>query len=663
MSVEEVVERLSLKEYQRLIREHAQFDKNLLLFHSTGSGKTITAFALFVAVRQYLPAGTRLVVSCTRSTVDHWQEQFRHYQERFGGPHFPNNLLEVLTHGQTINNPPEGPYVFVLDEAHNFRATILSGNPPSPGVQTSAMLDIAARAQRVYLLTATPVWNHPAEAATLYAMLLGTADAGDVQTFHSAFRQAGEQRDSAMFARWFRCLVSYFRSRADEAGFPRIREERITEPMTREEFGAYGEVLRTRYIMREGVRIDQHSFNVGQRQAVNVPSKTNWVVNRVLDNALSGQQTVVYSAFLEAGTNVLSSALANLEVPYSWVTGRSTPAQRRESIRRYNAGESKVFFLSSAGSEGIHLENTANVIIYEPHFNEAQIRQVVGRTARRGSHQNLPLHQQEVLVTKLCWTVPDGVEDVITTDTQLLHDNANKTAIIDAFEEGLRQASIEHVGHGCRTVAVTWEEPFQIPRPHRPRSAPRAKGKDKAPSVPRMKTQTKSPKQKQEDFDYGAAPGRKRTPQENDEPRGNRQRDTKSDTKRRREEADREYARKLQRLEEDGAGVGGPSSGYGKTGPSKEQRSRSRGTEFPSSDYDRGGPSTGGPSSLPGPSRGRSPQWDEEELRLAEALSVAEEEEREEREARQRQMEEDEAYARSFDMQGGRLWMRRRRIR
>ena len=73
-----------------------------------------------------------------------------------------------------------------------------------------------------------------------------------------------------------------------------------------------------------------------------------------------------------------------------------------EQIKAFNSKENingekiKILIITLSGSEGISLKNVRNVLIMEPHWNWAIIKQVIGRAVRDGSHLDLPLDKRNV---------------------------------------------------------------------------------------------------------------------------------------------------------------------------------------------------------------------------------------------------------------------------
>ena len=75
------------------------------------------------------------------------------------------------------------------------------------------------------------------------------------------------------------------------------------------------------------------------------------------------------------------------------------PPSLKASIEAAGKKKLCLFMISSAGAEGITLENVRRVHIMEPHWNPARHDQVIGRAIRICSHARLPLDQRTVQVS------------------------------------------------------------------------------------------------------------------------------------------------------------------------------------------------------------------------------------------------------------------------
>lgn len=104
----------------------------------------------------------------------------------------------------------------------------------------------------------------------------------------------------------------------------------------------------------------------------------------------------------------------------------------------------KIFFVSSAGAEGITLYNVRQIHIVEPHWNEVRIQQVNGRGIRLCSHKNLPVDERNVKIYRyISIDNYDINHKILSTDQYLLHKSKQKEYINNQFLLLLKENSID----------------------------------------------------------------------------------------------------------------------------------------------------------------------------------------------------------------------------
>lgn len=104
----------------------------------------------------------------------------------------------------------------------------------------------------------------------------------------------------------------------------------------------------------------------------------------------------------------------------------------------------KIFFISSAGSEGISLYNVRQIHILEPHWNEVRIQQVNGRGIRLCSHKNLPVKDRNVSIYRyISISKYDISHNIMSTDQYLLHKSKNKEKLNEQFLLAMKEISID----------------------------------------------------------------------------------------------------------------------------------------------------------------------------------------------------------------------------
>ena len=114
-------------------------------------------------------------------------------------------------------------------------------------------------------------------------------------------------------------------------------------------------------------------------------------------------------------------------------------------------GDLKVLLISGAGAEGLDLKGTQLVQIMEPHWNEARIKQVIGRGVRHQSHAHLPPEYQKVQVQRYYaapqpgWLQRWGLSEKDTGADRYMYQLAQKKQVlVDQLLNILKEVGSEH---------------------------------------------------------------------------------------------------------------------------------------------------------------------------------------------------------------------------
>jgi superfamily II DNA/RNA helicase len=155
--------------------------------------------------------------------------------------------------------------------------------------------------------------------------------------------------------------------------------------------------------------VDLEVFYNGIRRAVNNLENENspkikWVLDRI--RARSNGRFVVFSHWLEAGNRLVEMGLRRHDIPFAYINGSLSQAQRNRIVEDYNEGRVRVLLISKAGGEGLDLKRTTDVVIMEPGWNKASIDQVIGRAVRYGSHSEVPPARRRVDLWNLYMVTP-----------------------------------------------------------------------------------------------------------------------------------------------------------------------------------------------------------------------------------------------------------------
>lgn len=408
------VEEVILQEHQVRIARRLQTQRGLLVYHGLGSGKTITAIN---AAEDY--GGAVVVVPASL------QENFKKEVVKLGA----KGQYDVYSYEMfTSRKPDVAGRMLILDEAHRIRNTATA--------RYKAVAEQAGGAEKVLLLTGTPMQNRPDEIAPLINLAAGE-DVLPVsqKAFEKRYTEKVVEKTKA--AGWFQPatfevvkkpknlnefeaktvpFVDYYHPA--QAHFPSVISETVEIEMSPTQDKAYrawfGNVnAATRKKMRDGLPLDKqeagdlNAFINAQRQIANTPQafqrtkeqeaapKIKAIADRVEQ---SEGPALIYSNYLASGGTAMTDELKRRRISYGELTGSMSVKQKNEVVKQFNSGKIKAFMISSSGGEGLDLKGTRQVHVMEPHWNEDKIGQVIGRSARYKSHDGLPPEQQNVTV-------------------------------------------------------------------------------------------------------------------------------------------------------------------------------------------------------------------------------------------------------------------------
>lgn len=395
----------------------------LVVAHGTGTGKTRTS----IEAAKQLGLPTNIIPPAAL------QANYKKEIQRWVGPQPKNWNIQsqqrVALNG--LENNQRG--LQIVDESHRARA------------DSSQLYKALAKApaKKRLLLSATPIFNHPNDLATLVNLaankpLLPT----DRTEFNKQFVNPVEKQPSLM-QRLFGVKpgITYELKNKDRLkkvlnryvdyhggsteGFPSVKDETIKVPMGDKQMDVYSSIMGkapmwVKWKVKAGLPPGKGEFESmraflsGARQVSNTSSgfttRPNDIQSAKIDAAFKNFQkqqamnprykAVVYSNYLNSGLNQYKKLLEKQRIPYGEFSGAISPTVRNQLVRDYNADKIRALLVSSAGSEGLDLKGTRMVQILEPHFNEEKEKQIIGRGARYQSHAALPEAERNVLVQR-----------------------------------------------------------------------------------------------------------------------------------------------------------------------------------------------------------------------------------------------------------------------
>ena len=343
------------------IIKRLQTQFGLILAHDTGTGKTLSAIA---AAERY--PNIDVLVLTPAGLVSNFVKELGTYCVANHGRYAVRSYNSLLTSPVACSKK-----FLICDEAHRLR---------SNGKITQAVMECAAKAFRVLLLTATPVVNRPADMINLVAMVSRKRPMPE-----KAFELFWQSRD----IKTLRKYISFLRK--NTADFPDVKFHTVKLKMPGDYYREYRQVELQQFKGRPAAQVinsdaDVFAFLSGVRRASNAAAvegnpKISWIADKVA--SAKGGKFIIYSEWIKAGADLIRKAFPDAGI----LTGDMSAKQRDAVVRAYNENKIRVLFISGAGSEGVDLKNTTDVILLEPSWNQAREAQVVGRAARFKSHE------------------------------------------------------------------------------------------------------------------------------------------------------------------------------------------------------------------------------------------------------------------------------------
>lgn len=419
---------ITLQEHQQRIADRVSGDSpRMLVYHGLGSGKSLSALAAAEKARTLHGGNYGVVVPA--SLKGNFEKEIKKFTH--------GSNPEVMSYtglgmGKQFQDAPE---TLIMDEAARLR------NPDS--AMTQAAMRQAREAQRVLLLTGTPITNAPSDLAPIVSILDGKSV--DPKSFGD--RYVGYKKVSPGLLGWLRGVkpgvrpyvknerelrklldgkVDYQPSKTPQG--VNVNEEVVRVPLSSEQ-QKIQKAIRTKIPPGFLWKLDRefplskdelarlNSFLTGMRQvglstqpfrADKDPLKAfdqSSKLQKAMENLQSTltdprKKAIIYSNFVDSGLAPYAAALERAKIPNAFFHGSVSPKARQAAVDAYNAGKIRALLIGPAGAEGISTRGTSLIQLLDPHWNEARTQQAKGRGLRFDSHMGLPEDLKNVNVQR-----------------------------------------------------------------------------------------------------------------------------------------------------------------------------------------------------------------------------------------------------------------------
>lgn len=453
----------------KLIVSNNSNKKGMLLWHSTGSGKTCTAAAI---IDGFWDSGKEIIycstINALSSNPPH--EFMKCLMNLF--PRFYNKKLQQITKefndrnirfltfaklaNRIINKSIDlNKCVLIIDEVHNlFRP--LQTQQKQHSFLEKLLLSSKNPQLKVFILTAT-LGDNPTE----IMKLLNIVKDHNAPTIHY-----DDINQPEVFKENIRGLISYFDMSSDKSKFPTVIENapqyiNMSTKQFEKYITAYKEVKETaknydklskanslNKYWAAARRYSNMLFNYEKGLSLHdFSAKLERLLSTVNDDKYSQQKQYIYSAFYEnrgyGGHGILAIAKELDKLGYEKITPReavkifNNPSESNKKLRYilaittqlgndrdkemselrqlYNApfnknGEYvKLFLASQTYNEGLDLKAVRHIHIFEPLITWASDKQTIGRAARYCSHSDLNKKDWDVTIHRYISDLPQIV--------------------------------------------------------------------------------------------------------------------------------------------------------------------------------------------------------------------------------------------------------------
>jgi superfamily II DNA or RNA helicase len=420
-------DKITLKAHQKKLANFMMKPSNrgIIGFHSTGSGKSITA----LTVARCLRLKTIFVVPA--AVISGFKREIGRIKE------FKDIMshIELTTYGMFLNDFIDNPRnvlgkLVILDEVHNFR---------NPGQETYKMIYAMSKAKKVLLLSATPLQNEPYEIVSALCMLDKESRIGSVETAEKYYKQEliefnvaldkfeGEEHNTRLLRDILDGRVSYFKaktSRADEnPDYPKVYTSWKKIDMTKDYYQKYEKIEKnlTSGLPKQFKDInDLSAFFNGLRRASNhiakLSPKMKEVIRLTKELVSKKRKVVIYDTFQDSGIGLIKKELKAMKIETVQVTGRESVTQKSDSVTKFNNDQVFVMLITQAAAAGVNLLGVRDLIIVSSHWNESLISQIIARGVRFRSHCHLPESKRNIRIHRFMLLKPKYIREKKSLD-------------------------------------------------------------------------------------------------------------------------------------------------------------------------------------------------------------------------------------------------------
>lgn len=464
----EILPGIQLKPHQQQFVDKLNNTDALLALHGTGTGKGLSSIAGAEATDN--PAVV-LTPAALRGNYRKDLKKFTNDPEKY----------QIASYERAAKGPgvvPPQP-LFIADEVQRLR---------NQGKSYTGALDIASKADKRILLSATPLVNSPGDMASIINLLHGkqlyTPDQFEDrfvgEKMHYPFLGLFGKGRVVPTVKHKHELLKLLKNHVDYAGEitdtkPSVTTEDVPVEMSTTQ-DRLTRVMKNELPLWLRWRIKHNlppnkqqatqlnAFLSGMRQVSLSPygfdkrlepytafKDSPKLVESFtrLQNELQNPQhkVAIYSNFIRSGLEPYAAALDKNNIPYVKFDGSMSDGAKKAAIDAYNNGKARVVLIGPAGAEGISLKGTTAFHALDPHWNQARDNQAQARAVRLDSHVHLPENMRNVNLLRFTSEPKRGIlrkllgmSAPVGSDEYLASRAKEKQDKLDKFIDVLREA-------------------------------------------------------------------------------------------------------------------------------------------------------------------------------------------------------------------------------
>lgn len=408
---------VTLSPLQKHVVEYFHYVKSLLVCLSTGCGKTLIALCIANCYLNQHPDHNVIVVSPATLLKNFHKEAEKFGVEidnRYSFYSF-QKFQQLDARNEKVNCQNS---LLIVDEAHVLRNFA--------GKMYDAVMECSIKADKVLLLTATPIINATSDYLSLINLLYQNYIIGPERTQHVL--DMIEKGGVNVLPNILR-LTTPYKFKISQSRHSDVRDKIQIEELQKIKLFLAGRVIYKKKCMDENFpsysthveyvnmsmsylpkyeeAISKTDSNLlfsnpkvfwnGYRRAVNRLGPEYYSTKvREIAPKIRGKQSIIYSNWLEYGADILGNILTENGMSYGIISGDTPLKKRDDLVKRFNNGEISVLIITKAGAEGIDLKGVRNVVILDPAWSPAYFDQIIGRAVRYQSHTHLPFDERHV---------------------------------------------------------------------------------------------------------------------------------------------------------------------------------------------------------------------------------------------------------------------------